>query len=99
MRMFDSNLTDIIIIGILALVPISIVLVTKITDMKLKIEQIKAETAIKTEEIQARNRLEIEKLMLKNDSYKSEDEQVKNFVLSEDDGTIESASLKKKADA
>ena len=99
MRMLDGNLTAVIIIGILAFIPVSIAMVSILANMRLKIEKIKAETAIKTEEIQARNRLEIEKLMMKNEPCIPRDEQEKNFVLSEDDGTIESASLKNKADA
>ncbi|PNT93503.1 hypothetical protein [Clostridium thermosuccinogenes] len=66
--MIDGNLTGIIIVGILALIPVSIVTVVKITEMKLKIEQIRAQTAIRTEEIQAKNRLDIEKLLMKDDT-------------------------------
>ncbi|MCX8131143.1 MAG: hypothetical protein N3I35_13720 [Clostridia bacterium] len=64
--MLDPNLTAIICISILALIPISIVSVVKFTNLKLKTEQIRADAMVKAEEIKARNQYEIEKLVSGN---------------------------------
>lgn len=61
--MIDPNLTGIIIVGIVALIPITIVSVVTLSRTRLKVEQIKANAMIKAEEVKAKNQLEIERLL------------------------------------
>lgn len=87
--MLDSNLTGVIIVGIVALIPITIVSVTKITNYRLKVEQIKADTVVKVEEAKARNQLEIEKLMIQDKSQAKEEPINRTFVISGDEELLD----------
>lgn len=62
----NGNLTAIIIMAILALIPITIVTVVQLSKLKLRVEQIKADAIVRAEEVKARNQLEIEKLIYQN---------------------------------
>lgn len=93
--MVDANTTAILITGIVALIPISIISVIKIPNHRLRMEQIKAETVIKTEEIRAKNRLDIEKLMVQDSTETIPGRKNRSFEISNEDDVIKKVKLNK----
>lgn len=62
----DSNITGLIVTGIIFLTGGTIAAMSLVIRYKLKQEQIKSDTMIRIEQIKAKNQLELEQMMLQD---------------------------------